>query len=122
MSTLSLKQRIALELHRQIEKESCKTHRLRQLFWECTLRCNMHCRHCGSDCKSSSQTPDMPFNDFKRVLEGIKRKYDSHKIMVILTGGEPLMRNDIIRCGREIYDMEFPWGWYQAEDSCLPRQ
>jgi radical SAM enzyme (rSAM/lipoprotein system) len=30
--------------------------------------------------------------------------------MVIVTGGEPLMRKDIEQCGRAIYDMEFPWG------------
>ena len=25
-----------------------KEHPLRQLFWECTLRCNLHCRPCPS--------------------------------------------------------------------------
>ena len=53
---------------------------------------------------------DMPFEDFAKVLRSIKEKYDSHKIMVILTGGEPLMRKDIEQCGRAIYEMEFPWG------------
>lgn len=109
MPDLSLKQRVALELHRQLVKDSCETHPLRQLFWECTLRCNMKCRHCGSDCKTSSETADMPFEDFRAVLERIKEKYDSHKVMVILTGGEPLMRKDILKCGRAIYDMEFHW-------------
>ena len=52
----------------------------------------------------------MPFEDFAKVLRRIKEKYDSHKIMVIVTGGEPLMRKDIEQCGRAIYDMEFPWG------------
>ncbi len=110
MSGLSIKQRIALELHRQILKDVAQRHPLRQLFWECTLRCNLRCRHCGSDCKVSAQHPDMPFKDFARVLESLKRHYDPHKIMIILTGGEPLVRNDIAECGRAIYDMEFPWG------------
>lgn len=110
MSDLSLKQRIALELNRQIVTASSREHPLRQLFWECTLRCNMHCRHCGSDCKVSAATPDMPFEDFKRVLERVRESYDSHKVMIVITGGEPLMRPDLARCGREIYDMEFPWG------------
>ena len=52
----------------------------------------------------------MPFEDFAKVLRRINEKYDSHKIMVIVTGGEPLMRKDIEQCGRAIYDMEFPWG------------
>ena len=110
MSGLSIKQRIALELQRQLILDSQEKHPLRQLFWESTLRCNMKCRHCGSDCRVSSLHPDMPFEDFAKVLRRIKEKYDSHKIMVIVTGGEPLMRKDIEQCGRAIYDMEFLWG------------
>ena len=110
MSGLSMKQRIALELNRQIVKTAAREHPLRQLFWECTLKCNMHCRHCGSDCKVSSMTPDMPCEDFRKVLERVREVYDSHKVFVIVTGGEPLMRQDIVECGRAIYDLEFPWG------------
>ncbi|MBQ6710340.1 MAG: TIGR04133 family radical SAM/SPASM protein [Bacteroidales bacterium] len=110
MSGISIRQRIALELHRQLVKDMQEKHPLRQLFWESTLRCNMKCRHCGSDCKVSAVHPDMPFEDFRNVLVRIKEKYDSHKIMVIVSGGEPLMRDDLLKCGRAIYDLEFPWG------------
>ena len=110
MSGLSLKQRIAFELQRQLIKDQAEKHPLRQLFWECTLRCNMKCRHCGSDCKTSALHPDMPFEDFETVLRRIKETYDSHKVMIVITGGEPLMRKDIEKCCRAIYDMEFPWG------------
>ena len=110
MAGLSIRQRIALELNRQLVRESEEKHPLTQLFWESTLRCNMNCRHCGSDCKVSSIHPDMQFEDFRNVLVRIKEKYDSHKIMVIVSGGEPLMREDLLKCGRGIYDLEFPWG------------
>ena len=96
MSGLSLKQKIALELQRQLARDNVEKHPLRQLFWESTLRCNMKCRHCGSDCKVSSLQPDMPFEDFAKVLRRIKEKYDSHKIMIIITGGEPLMQADFL--------------------------
>ena len=110
MTEVPLLQRIALELQRQIDKDLPLEYPLRQIFWECTLRCNMNCRHCGSDCRTTSDVMDMPFEDFRRVLEDIRNHYDPHKIMVILTGGEPLLRKDICRCGRAIYEMEFPWG------------
>lgn len=110
MSGLSLKQKIAFELQRQLIKDQAEKHPLRQLFWECTLRCNMKCRHCGSDCKTSALHPDMPFEDFEKVLRRIKETYDSHKVMIVVTGGEPLMRKDIEKCCRAIYDLEFPWG------------
>lgn len=110
MTGISIRQRIALEMHRQLIMEQKEKHPLRQLFWECTLRCNLHCRHCGSDCHISSCTPDMPFEDFRKVLLRVKEECDPHHVMVILTGGEPLMRKDLEKCGRSIYDMEFPWG------------
>ena len=52
----------------------------------------------------------MPKEDFLRVLDEVRRVEDSHKVMVILTGGEPLMRTDLEECGRAIYEKEFPWG------------
>lgn len=107
---MNLKQKLQLELNRQLVLDAQKTHPLRQLFWECTLRCNMKCRHCGSDCKASSELPDMPFEDFRKVLEKVGERYDSHNINIILSGGEPLMRPDLAKCARAIYDMEFPWG------------
>ena len=108
--SLSLKQRLTLELNRSFVKHEAAQHPLTQLFWECTLRCNMRCRHCGSDCKISTVHPDMPFSDFEKVLLRIKESYDSHKILVILSGGEPLMRDDLVRCGRQIRKLGFPWG------------
>jgi radical SAM enzyme (rSAM/lipoprotein system) len=35
---------------------------------------------------------------------------DPHKVFVIVSGGEPLMRHDIEECGRAIYKKGFPWG------------
>lgn len=109
-NNVSLKQRLQLELNRQLVQNAQKEHPLRQIFWECTLRCNMKCRHCGSDCKANSVLPDMPFEDFRKVLEAVGKHYDSHKINIILSGGEPLVRPDLAQCARAIYDMEFPWG------------
>jgi len=99
----------ALGLFREIIAEM-DSYPLRTLFWECTLRCMLNCKHCGSDCKSSSTQADMPAQDFLRVLDSIKPKVNSHEVMIVLTGGEPLMRDDLEEIGRAIYDREFPWG------------
>ena len=107
---LTLRQKLALELWRQKELMLRKEHPLRQLFWECTLRCDLKCRHCGSDCKMKSESRDMPKEDFLRVLDSIALKTDPHQVFVIISGGEPLMRCDIEECGRAIYDKGFPWG------------
>lgn len=110
MAKISLRQSVGLDLFNRIVKEQTAQHPLRQLFWECTLRCNMKCLHCGSDCKVSATHPDMPFADFEKVLLRVKESYDSHHISIVVSGGEPLMRSDIAACGRRMYDLEFPWG------------
>ena len=110
---LGFRKRLALETARRIQLNLAKEHPLRQLFWECTLRCNLHCRHCGSDCKSLPPTmgkTDMPREDFFGVLDSIAARIDAHQVFVIVTGGEPLMRSDIVECGLGIYERGFPWG------------
>lgn len=107
---MSLRQRLALEIFRKMNLGKRKIHPLRQLFWECTWRCNLSCRHCGSDCKSSSILPDMPAEDFLNVIDSLKPHVDSHNINIVITGGEPLMRDDLEYVGRELYRREFPWG------------
>lgn len=110
MRPLSLRQKLALEALRPLRKQMIEEHVLRNLYWECTLRCMLNCRHCGSDCHTTSSVKDMPFEDFAKVLRRIAGKYDPHNVFIIITGGEPLMRPDIASCGRQIYDMGFPWG------------
>lgn len=110
MAFPGLVQRIALDVNRSYVREQAREHPLTQLFWECTLRCNMRCRHCGSDCKISTVHPDMPFEDFEKVLLRIREAYDPHKLLIILSGGEPLMRQDLAECGRRIRSLGFPWG------------
>lgn len=110
MSQLSIRQRIALELDRVRRHNDAQLHPLYQLFWECTLRCNLHCLHCGSDCRQESLVPDMPAADFLRAVDEVRPHVDPHRLMVILSGGEPLMRKDIEEVGRELHRREMPWG------------
>lgn len=102
--------RLGLELSRQMHLDIERRHPLRQLFWECTLRCNVHCRHCGSDCRRISEVPDMPREDFMRVLDSVASRVNPHDVFVIITGGEPLVRDDLEQCGAEIYARGFAWG------------
>lgn len=83
---------------------------IRQLFWECTLKCNMSCLHCGSECLKTSTIEDMPFEHFLPVLKEIKEKQPDTKAIVFTVGGEPLVRPDMIECGRRIVKSGFYWG------------
>ena len=110
MGNLSLRRRIALNINKKLQDDVVAAHPLQQLFWECTLRCNLHCRHCGSDCRQTASTVDMPMEDFARVLDSVAAATDPHRVMINVTGGEPLLRPDLARCGKMMYDKGFPWG------------
>ena len=107
---MNLNKRLMLELNRAVLKQRTEEHELHQLFWECTLRCNLNCRHCGSDCRMLSEQNDMPLADFLKVLDEIKQHQDPSKVVVITTGGEPMMRRDLAQCGLEISKRGFVWG------------
>ncbi len=108
---IPFKKRLALNLFSQYRKNTTKLHNLNYLFWESTLRCNFNCLHCGSDCRSNSEVADMPLIDFLKVIDEFTHMNNPNKTMIVITGGEPLLRNDLEKCGIELYKRGFPWGF-----------
>ncbi|MGE5297000.1 MAG: radical SAM protein, partial [Solirubrobacterales bacterium] len=73
----------------------------RLLALELTRRCRFNCRHCRADAGGVGCTNELSTDQWKRILDSIAA-YE--KCVVILTGGEPLEREDIyelIRHGRD---------------------
>lgn len=105
-----LKQRLALDLHRMVRDENVRLHPMTTLFWECTLRCNLHCGHCGSDCRVESGVEELSVPDFIRIIDGLTPHVDPNKLLVIFTGGEALVRQDIEEAGLALYQRGYPWG------------
>ena len=109
-SRISFKKKIALELFRHFKKNTVKIHELQYILWECTLKCNLSCRHCGSDCKKESGIKDMPVDHFLKAIDSITEQVNPNKTIIVFTGGEPLLRKDLESCGNELYKRGFPWG------------
>ena len=107
---LNRRKRIAFGIFSHYKKNTVKLHELRSLFWECTLRCNLQCLHCGSDCSTNTQTPDMPLDDFLNVLDSVAKHIPPRKVFVIFSGGEPLMRKDLEECGTAVTKRGYSWG------------
>jgi len=70
----------------------------------------MNCLHCGSDCSADSKIKDLPFDDFLNAILPLKKAYKPDSITVAITGGEPLMREDLPQCGRKLRENGFLWG------------
>jgi radical SAM enzyme (rSAM/lipoprotein system) len=107
---LSLRKRVGLSLFKKFKENESQLHELNYILWECTLRCNLKCLHCGSDCKKDASLTDMPAKDFLKAIDDISRAVNVNKTMVVLTGGEALLRNDLEQIGVELYKRGFPWG------------
>lgn len=78
----------------------------KRIVWEVTFKCNVNCIHCGSDCISEEKERELSTAECFEIIEDLA---DLGCETVILSGGEPLMRQDIgaiaamIRnCGMEV--------------------
>jgi radical SAM enzyme (rSAM/lipoprotein system) len=107
-------------LYRLFRDNEIRVHELSYLFWECTTRCNLHCRHCGSDCGVAKRELDMPLEDFLAALDTIPTGERPKDFVVVLTGGEPLLRPDLDAAGRAFRERGLGWGlvsngWFYDE-------
>jgi heme b synthase len=71
---------------------------LKWVAWEITRRCNLRCVHCRSSSEMEvSDHPDFSTEEGYRVLDDIA---GFAKPVVVLSGGEPLLRNDVFDLAR----------------------
>ncbi len=93
-----------------IEQERQK-HQLIDLFWECTLSCNAKCKHCGSSAENKKYDGELTTEEIKTAFKQIANDMEANKILINVTGGEPLVRKDL--CDVMQYatcELGFHWG------------
>jgi len=73
----------------------------KQVVWELTLKCNLRCIHCGSSAGKSR--PDELST--KESLKLCKDLAEINTDEVCLMGGEPFLRKEWYRLGREVKDL-----------------
>ena len=74
----------------------------RLIAFEVTRRCRFHCRHCRAEADGARGQCELSTDQCKRILGAVA---DFHRCVLILTGGEPLERDDafeLIEYGRAI--------------------
>lgn len=65
---------------------------LRLVFWELTARCNLRCRHCRAEARDEAAPEELTTPEVLQVARDIRAAGDP---IVVLTGGEPLLRPDL---------------------------
>ena len=83
---------------------------LRHLFLELTLQCNANCFHCGSNCTASLSEGELSLAEYKRILSQVKEDFDISKLMLCITGGEPLLRKDFFDIMEYAHRLGYRWG------------
>lgn len=85
-------------------------HPLRYLFLEVTRRCNLACAYCGSSCSPGDRRGEMDAAKWISVIDQIAGSFDAKGIMVAVTGGEPLVRDDILDIFGALRERGFRFG------------
>ena len=93
----------------------CESQRIRHpltyLFWECTLKCNLGCQHCGSSCGfGKTSREELSTDEIKKVFDTIAEDFNPKQIIIAVTGGEPLLRKDIFEVMKYANELGFSWG------------
>ncbi len=74
----------------------------RLIFWETTAGCNLRCTHCRRlDVMDAVSRDDMDTARAKAFIDDISSHY---KPILVLSGGEPLFRNDILELAAHARD------------------
>jgi radical SAM protein with 4Fe4S-binding SPASM domain len=109
-------------LHRFYKKAEYKEHRLLYLFLEITRRCNLTCRHCGSDCTSLNQNGELTTSSWIKIIKDIAERFLPAPA-IVLTGGEPLIHSDFAAIIEKLHALKIRWGivsnGYNLDESVL---
>ncbi|MBI4295977.1 MAG: radical SAM protein [Chloroflexi bacterium] len=74
---------------------------LQMVSWEITRSCNLFCAHCRASAHTGSYEGELSTEECFRVIDEI---LEVGKPMLILTGGEPLIRPDVLQLAKYAAD------------------
>lgn len=75
--------------------------RLSLVFWETTKSCNLECSHCRASATSSRAPEELTTVEAKAFIKNLST---FSKPVLVFSGGEPLIREDIFELCRYTYD------------------
>lgn len=84
-------------------------YKLNTVVWEITLQCNLNCLHCGS--KANIETKRHNELTTAEALSLVEQLAEINCRRVILSGGEPFMRQDWAVLGQRVKDLGMRLGY-----------
>lgn len=80
------------------------------LWWECTKRCNLRCKHCFANAGEGNYQDELTTAEIKDELRKIAETYKAENISFSVSGGEPLMREDLFEVMEYAKELGYKWG------------
>ena len=71
------------------------------VIWELTRACQLKCLHCRADAQYTRDPHELTFQEGKNLIDQI---YDMNNPILVFTGGDPLMREDIFKIAKYAVD------------------
>ena len=96
--------------HAELIDGLMRDHPLRYLFLEITRRCNLACAYCGSSCLPTDTAKELTVPEWLEQLRQVAADFDARRVMVAVTGGEPLLREGVFSIFAELRRLGFPYG------------
>ena len=100
---------IKQKLFHQATKIEIRQHELLYLFLEITRKCNLNCRHCGSDCFKDTQSNELTTESWIKIIDYCSRNFSS-QLAFVITGGEPLVSKGLEKIGEAAQRNNRLWG------------
>ncbi len=108
-------------LHPAYRRLETSVHPLRYLFVEITQRCNLRCRHCGSDCTRDTQLDELTTDEWLALFDTLGAHRDRDKMALVVTGGEPLCHPELDRILQGLSRNQLTWGMVTNGYSLTPK-
>ncbi|MEH7500812.1 TIGR04053 family radical SAM/SPASM domain-containing protein [Neobacillus drentensis] len=71
------------------------------VIWELTRACQLKCLHCRADAQYKRDPRELSFEEGKNLIDQI---YEMNNPMLVFTGGDPLMREDVFDIAKYAVD------------------
>ena len=90
----------------------------RNVYWEMTIACDLVCKHCRAEAISSRDPAELTTEDGKALMRDVKTMGS----MMILTGGDPMKRQDLLDLIAYARDIRLPLGITPSTTPTLTRE
>jgi radical SAM protein len=111
-----------MNLHEELAQKMTSTRYLysdapRNVYWEMTIACDLVCKHCRAESIPCRDPQELTTEDGKALMRDVKTMGS----MMILTGGDPMKREDLLDLIAYARDIRLPLGITPSTTPTLTR-